>query len=1062
MSADSKEPRSENTGEPNPGSLASDPAAELAQQPPDTANDPAAPAVPSQSHDNTPGTAAASWQQPPATPSQANPRTADSTNTAAAASGGGRTTAGGGGGTSSRRPPTESLEGDESAEFYLGGLFNLEVSPGYRFLESLRGRDADEGMITHLKERTHSLHAFLLSCAEYEKQLMKRCKDVNVDLQKLRLEIDRTASKQFTENTEIGELKRELLKAENEVKLAKERESKLEKDIEESTEKRKTLTEDIDEIRRHKADMLEPQLIASSKELKLEVVQRRHQVENLEKDQEEKDATYEMVMHEVERLEMERERHAAAFSQANEMPQKIIKQAEILRDAINSLVVENVKQSTLSQQLDKELDRLAKKRKDQEEHKLDQSAEYEQRRREIHEMERQCDEIFTQHEIAKEQLAVHKGERVRLELTLKKCIFEIRREHDLLLRSLREKDALLKSLRRLDTTVTNIRLSTPLLHQQLVDHGRTLETAKRDEKHFRKQVQALRKHIDLTLYEYLKTESGERAQSEALARELGVNRRLEEELETKVGRADVLKRTVDEIKIEKELKARELIRIRNRLKNVKDDVTAKETAVVDSGKRCQEAVVRLKEFATLYDVVKNERNKYLNQIQATTQRAAEMKEKIKILLNEIEILRHEIMNKDRDLTTRRQASTAAYAQRDAAKNEANKLLLQYRERRAEIDQNLSRIETLQLLIAAAESDLVALRSRHETLLKTRNTTGTHLLDRHDELCILYEKLNLTREVAGRGELALQDVQDTVRMLLIVRSDLARAVETLKRGMPRREISDAQERIDALNRELAEAKERSRELSTTMESPWEPERTRDLGGVDPGQKELVKKIREVEEKLAEREERILEKDLILAEVSTLTDRLKRQTVEGRNESHAVAGKVNDLSKRIKLTTKAMMARVSELAMHQAMAVALYQERSNKELLLEEAKARLEAGQAPTLAIERDFYRSEAQAQERAAAHQAIAERRMRAKANGCLDTDDAFYVYPTLRTTAHPRPNAYIPDTTPSVSAAAAARGSVMTELPIPKPYGGHAPFRPREKGPQMRYFKRAAIKAVEI
>ncbi|KAJ3024068.1 hypothetical protein HKX48_007248 [Thoreauomyces humboldtii] len=916
--------------------------------------------------------------------------------------------------------------------------------------------------ISHLKDRTHSLHEFLLSCAEYEKQLMKRCKDVNGDLQKLRLEIDRTASKQFTENTEIGELKRELLKAENEVKLAQERESKLEKDIEESQEKRKTLSEDIDEIRRHKADMLEPQLVASSKELKLEVVQRRHQVENLEKDNEEKDATYEMVMHEVERLEMERERHAAAFSQANEMPQKIVKQAEILRDAINSLVVENVKQSTLSQQLDKELERLAKKRKDQEEHKLDQSAEYEQRRREIHEMERQCDEIFTQHEIAKEQLAVHKGERVRLELSLKKCVFEIRREHDLLLRSLREKDALLKSLRRLDTTVQNIRLSTPLLHQQLIEHKRSLDTAKRDERHYRKEVQGLRKHIDLTLYEYLKTESGERAQNESLARELGVNRRLEEELEGKVSRADALRRTADEVTLEKELKSRELIRIRNKLKTIKDDVTIKEAALVDASKRCQEAVVRLKEFATLYDVVKNERNKYLNQIQATTQRAAEMKEKIKILLNEIEILRHEIMHKDRELTTRRQTNTAAYAQRDSAKNEANKLLLQYRERRGEIDQNLSRIETLQLLIAAAESDLISLRSRHETLLKTRNTTGTHLLDRHDELCILYEKLNLTSEVAQRGETALATVRDAERKLDIIASDLRRGVETLKRGLPRRDVEEARAKVEEMAGKVSEARGRVRELSTKMESPWEEDRTRDLGGVDPGQKELIKKIREVEEKLAEREERILEKDLILSEVSTLTDRLKRQTLEGRSESHAVAGKVNDLSKRIKHTTKAMMARVSELAMHQAMAVSLYQDKINKEMELEEAKARLAAGAAPTPAIERDLVRIEQKHQSTATLQQAVTERRLRAQANGCLDTEDTFYIYPTLRTTAHPRPNAYIPDTSPSVSAVAAARAGAITELPIPKPYGGHAPFRPREKGAQMRYFRRAVVKAVEI
>lgn len=58
--------------------------------------------------------------------------------------------------------------------------------------------------------------------------------------------------------------------------------------------------------------------------------------------------------------------------------------------------------------------------------------------------------------------------------------------------------------------------------------------------------------------------------------------------------------------------SRELVRIRNKLKTIKDDLGVKEIAVLDASKRCQEAIIRLKEFATLYDVVKNERNKYVS------------------------------------------------------------------------------------------------------------------------------------------------------------------------------------------------------------------------------------------------------------------------------------------------------------------------------------------------------------------------------------------------------------------------------------------------------------------
>ena len=55
----------------------------------------------------------------------------------------------------------------------------------------------------------------------------------------------------------------------------------------------------------------------------------------------------------------------------------------------------------------------------------------------------------------------------------------------------------------------------------------------------------------------------------------------------------------------------------------------------------------MKDFAKLYDVIKNERNKCVNLIQTSTQKAAEMREKIKILQNEIEILRTAVTQKDR-------------------------------------------------------------------------------------------------------------------------------------------------------------------------------------------------------------------------------------------------------------------------------------------------------------------------------------------------------------------------------------------------------------------------------
>ncbi len=55
--------------------------------------------------------------------------------------------------------------------------------------------------------------------------------------------------------------------------------------------------------------------------------------------------------------------------------------------------------------------------------------------------------------------------------------------------------------------------------------------------------------------------------------------------------------------------------------------------------------------------------------------------------------------------------------------------------------------------------------------------------------------------------------------------------------------------------------------------------------------------------------------------------------------------------------------------------------------------------------------------------------------------------PTLasKTTAEPRPTAYIPD-----------------DLGIPKPYGNLAPFKPTEPGTTMRHIKPPQVKDIEI
>ena len=76
-------------------------------------------------------------------------------------------------------------------------------------------------------------------------------------------------------------------------------------------------------------------------------------------------------------------------------------------------------------------------------------------------------------------------------------------------------------------------------------------------------------------------------------------------------------------------------------RETKEELKVKELLILDLNKKFQETEFRLNSFVALYEEVRNARNKYVSLIQNSSQDLAEMKERIKILQNEVEILRNE-------------------------------------------------------------------------------------------------------------------------------------------------------------------------------------------------------------------------------------------------------------------------------------------------------------------------------------------------------------------------------------------------------------------------------------
>ena len=102
------------------------------------------------------------------------------------------------------------------------------------------------------------------------------------------------------------------------------------------------------------------------------------------------------------------------------------------------------------------------------------------------------------------------------------------------------------------------------------------------------------------------------------------------------------------------------------------ELQVKELLILDLTKKQQETEFRLNSFIALYEEVKNARNHYVSMIQNSSQDLAEMKERIKILQNEVEILRNESSEKDRKLGDCKKQVQTEIQSRDSYRSDLNK------------------------------------------------------------------------------------------------------------------------------------------------------------------------------------------------------------------------------------------------------------------------------------------------------------------------------------------------------------------------------------------------------
>ncbi|ELK01344.1 Coiled-coil domain-containing protein 146 [Pteropus alecto] len=830
------------------------------------------------------------------------------------------------------------------------------------------------------------------STQESEVQLLQNAKRFTEQIEQQQFHLQQADNFPEAFSTEVSKMREQLLKYQNEYNAVKEREFHNQYRLNSLMEEKSIIIKEFEKI--PKPGEMEKKmriLRESTEELRKETMQKKIEIKNLREDLTSKQK---QLIKEQKELE------------------------ELLEYQVNLKKVETKINAIM-------------------EEKEDVIKEVEGKRALLEVKEREYNQLVKLLELTRENEATSLTERGILDLNLRNSLIDKQNYHDELSRKQREKERDFRNLKKMELLLKvswDALTQTQALHQRLLLE---MEAIPKDDSALSERRRELHKEVEVAKRNLTQQKILSDAESKLVEQQLAEENKLLKEQENMRELVFGLVR-LTQIKIdEKEQKSKDFRKAQQKYTNIVKEIKAKDLEIRIHRKKKREIHRRLREFAKLYDTIRNERNKFVNLLHKAHQQVNEIKERHKMSLNELEILRNSAVTQERKLQNSMLKRANNVTIRESMQNDVCKIVVKLQEMKEKKEAQLNNIDRLAHMITVIEEEMVQLRKKYERAVQRRNESGVQLIEREEEVCIFYEKINIQEKMKLNAEIEIHVLDEKIRFLKLKIAEKQRQIHVTQKLLPAKKSLDAE--LAVLQIQFSQCTDRIKDLEKQFVNPEDKNRTRFLPGKDMTEEEMIKKLDALELQLAKKEEQLLEKDFIYEQVSRLTDRLYSKTQAYKQDTLLLAKKMNGYQKKIKDATEKMMALVAELSMKQALAIELQKEVKEKEDFIFSCNSRIEKGLPLNKEIEREWLKVLRDEEMYAVA---IAE-----KSREFLEADNR-QLPNGVYTTAEPRPNAYIPE--------------AEATLPLPKPYGALAPFKPSEPGANMRHIRKPVIKPIEI
>lgn len=324
-----------------------------------------------------------------------------------------------------------------------------------------------------------------------------------------------------------------------------------------------------------------------------------------------------------------------SLKSADSEPQRISRQVESIEKAIQSLSMEYSLLLRKKESLEKELSNQKHNFTEAEKLRKTLNEKLDVNRKTLQSREQDVLSVSNNLDVSRSKVHDFLLKKVELNGARKELETDLRRKIDQFNFAKKEYENMKRQLKKKRMIVDSIKELIPKLEDQKKDIFIDIQLQKHESEKLCKISAKLKQETDACLAHLLHKETLSIEKKSALDAMILESDKAESLIEFWVGEGKRLRKLLSLLNAQKDVKSREVARLTHKDRDAKQHVKIKELTILDLTKRCNEISNRLKEFSALYEVVKNERNKYVNMIQASNQALAEMKEKIRILTNEV-------------------------------------------------------------------------------------------------------------------------------------------------------------------------------------------------------------------------------------------------------------------------------------------------------------------------------------------------------------------------------------------------------------------------------------------